>query len=252
MSKKTAIITDTVRLPSKGLLYNGEIPSTVTMRPMSVNELKMLYGSASTLTALNSVLREVITDTDINIEDMLLEDKYYLSYQLRILTFGEEYSTDLVCPYCKKQQKMSFNLSDLEVVDLPDDFSEPINIGRLPKSEDEIEIRLLRVRDSVHILQRVREILDKYPDFEGTPVLHLNLASSIARVNGSKKSSRDLEQYVLDMHALDAYYLQEHIAKIKFGLNPEVVCTCSNCGRDINMSIAIGEDFFRPSLGFIE
>ena len=250
MAKKTAIITDTVKLPSKGLLYDGEIPAMITMRPMSVNELKMLYGSASTLNALNSILREVITSTTIDIENMLLEDKYFLSYQLRILTFGEEYSTDLVCPHCRKKQKVTFNLSDLQVVELPDDFSEPINIGKLPKSGDELELKLLRVKDSIHILQRVREILDKYPDFEGTPVLHLNLAASIAKVNGKKQSSRDLEQYVLDMHALDAYYLQEHIAKIKFGLDPSVSCACENCGKAIDMSIAIGEDFFRPSLGF--
>lgn len=249
MAKTKAIITDEVSLPSKGLLYNGKIPSTIVMRPMTVNELKILYGSASTMIALNSILKEVITNVkDLNVDDLLLDDKYYLAYQLRIMTFGEMYDADVRCPHCGKEDHVQFNLSELKVKELPDDYVDPRNIGKLPKSGDTIETKLLRVGDFARIIKRAGEIRKKYPDFEGEPTYHLSLAAQVATVNGEKKSSRDMEQYILDMHAVDAMYLQKKLNEFEFGLDVAVTHECKSCGEEMNLQLAIGEDFFRPEL----
>lgn len=251
MAKTKAIITDEVSLPSKGLLYGGRIPDTLTMRPMTVNELKILYGSASTMVALNSILKEVITNVkDFNVDELLLDDKYYLAYQLRIMTFGEMYDADVRCPHCGKEDHVQFNLSELKVNELPDDYVDPHSIGKLPKSGDVIETKLLRVGDFSKIIKRSTEIRKQFPDFEGEPTYHLSLAAQVATVNGEKKASRDMEQYILDMHAVDAMFLQKKLNELEFGLDVAVTHECKSCGEEMNLQLAIGEDFFRPELEF--
>lgn len=244
-------IIETVKLPSKGLLYKG-IPDSFSIRPMTVNEVKMLYGSSNTLQALNKIIQSVIVDVpDFPVEDMVSADKLYLAYMIRSITFTPEYKSRPYCPYCKTQVDVSIDLmNDIEVEYLPDDFQNPRNIGKLPVSGDEIEIRLLTSSDFERIINRANEIRKKFPEYEGEPTYPVTMAMQIYSVNGKRLGSRDMEEYVLDMSAMDDLYINKKVAELSFGPKMPVEVECPHCGTTLNVSVNIAEDFFRPSMDF--
>ena len=215
------------------------------------NELKMLYGSSNTFQALNKIIKSVVDVEDFPVEDLISADKLYLAYMIRAITFTEEYKAHPYCPYCKENVDVSIDLlKDIEIDYLPDDFENPRNIGKLPKSGDEIELKLLTGSDFERIMNRSKEIRDKYPEYEGDPLYPITLGMQIASVNGKKMGSRDLEEYVLDMHAMDDLYINQKISDVKVGPVLPVEVPCPHCGTTLQISVNVSEDFFRPELDF--
>lgn len=244
-------IVETVKLPSKGLLYK-DLPDTFSIRPMTVNEVKMLYGSSNTLRALNKIIQSVVVDIpDFPVEDLISADKLYIAYMIRAITFTPEYKAKPYCPYCKETVDVSIDLlNDIEIDYLPDDFQNPRNIGKLPKSGDEIELRLLTTSDFERIINRANEIKKKYPEYEGEPTYPVTMAMQIASVNGKKLGSRDMEEYVLDMPAMDDLYISKFTTELKVGPRMPVEVECPHCGTSLEVSVNLAEDFFRPSMDF--
>lgn len=244
-------IQQRVNLPSKGLLYDESIPESFNMSPMTVNEIKMLYGYSNTGDALDHILSSVIDVEDFPVGDLLMGDKLYLAYQLRALTFGETYTVNEYCPTCKEVKECTFNLLDADIDYIPDDFEDPRSIGKLPMCGDELTLKLLRNKDFKTMLARVKEIREKFPDYDGDPLYAESIAFQIHTVNGKKMLSRDKEQYVLSMHAMDALYIDQKSGDVRIGPKATQKVKCPVCGEEIETSISVSsEDFFRPKLSF--
>jgi hypothetical protein len=219
---------------------------------MTVNELKMLYGAGNTMTALNQIIRSVIVDVeDFPVEELISADKLYLAFMLRAITFGEMYKSLPWCDTCKKYQEVEFSLiQDIEIEYLPDDFQNPRKIGKLPVSGDEIELKLLITRDFDKILTRAQKIRQDFPEYEGDPIYPVTLSSQIVSVNGKVLKSRDLEEYVLDMHAKDDLYINKKVSEVKVGPKMPIEVECPKCKNTLGVNILVSEDFFRPELDF--
>ncbi len=243
-------IQETIKLPSRGLIYKG-IPESFSMRPMSVSELSMLYGGSNTMNALDDILASVISEENFPIEDLISADKVYLAYMLRAITFGEEYKAKVYCPKCKKTKDVSFSLiEDIKVNYLEDNFENPRNIGKLPICGDEVTLKLLTTKDITRVFNRAQEIREQFDDYKGEPIYPLMIASQIATVNGKKKQSRELEDYVMDLHAVDNLYIDKKISEVKVGPVTPVEVECPTCGGTLEVTVNIAEDFFRPQLEF--
>lgn len=244
-------IQETVNLPSRGIAYDESlIPTTFNMRPMTVNETKIIYGSGDVMTALDTVLQNCIDVEDFPITKLLLGDKLYLSYQLRALTFGENYDIRVYCPTCKKAHDVTLDLTQIEIDYAPDDFQLTKNIGKLPVSGDEIVTKVLTVGDYENVTKRAKEIKDEYPDYQGDPFLPLAVAAQISTVNDRKMNSRQREEYATNMHAMDELYFSKKVQNVPIGPKPTQHVDCPECGKELNVTIRMGEDFFRPSINF--
>lgn len=245
-----ANIQEKINLPSRGIPYGDDIPESFTMKPMTLNETKIIYGSSNTMNALDSVLKKCINIEDFPVHKLLLGDKLYLAYQLRALTFGEMYNVSLFCPTCKKPVDVSFNLTQAEIDYAPDNFEMYKNIGKLPYSGDEIVTKVLTVGDYENLMERAEEIKREYPEYEGDPILPLSVAAQIYTINGEKRPSRLKEEYATNMHAMDEIYFSEKVQNIAIG--PKVLqhIDCPECGRNLEFAINMGEQFFRPKLSF--
>lgn len=244
------VLQEIVKLPSRGMIYDN-LPETFSIRPMTVNELKMLYGAGSTMNALNQIIESVVDVKNFPINDLISADKLYLAFLIRAITFGEMYKAKPYCSYCKKNIDVEFNLlNDIEIDYLPDNFENPRNIGKLPISGDEIELKLLTTGDFERIINRSKEIKKKFEEYVGDPIYPVTLASQIASVNGKKMGSRDLEEYVLDLHAMDDLYINKKVKEVKVGPKIPVEVSCPECGSTLYVNISVSEDFFRPELDF--
>ena len=244
------VIQETVNLPSKGIIYDG-LAESFSIRPMTVNELKMLYGASNTMAALSQILESVVDAKKFNIDELVSADKLYLAFMLRAITFGEEYKANPYCPQCKKSMEVSFSLiKDVEIEYLKDDFKNPRSIGKLPVSGDEIEIKLLTNKDFEKILNRAKRIRKDFPDYQGDPIYPVTLAAQIVSINNKQLPSRDLEEYILDMHAKDDAYINVMVKKDAFGPKMPVSVECPECASELFVNVPIAEDFFRPELEF--
>lgn len=243
------VIQDTVDLPSRGLLNPG-LPEHFNIRPLTVNEMKMLFGSGNTIAVLNNLIKAVVDVPDFPVEDLHVGDKLYLAYKIRAVTFGEEYKVNVYCPSCDKRVDVSMNLSDAIIDRLPDGFTDPRDIGKLPVSGDVIQLRVLRGHDVERIFKRAQEIKKNYPDFIGDPMYHLSIAAQIFTINGKEQKDRaGLEEYVMTMHARDDFFITKKVKEVSCGPRPIQEVTCPHCKETLSIGIEVSEDFFRPELG---
>ena len=146
----------TVKLPSKGLLYE-DIPEEITLRAITTNDEKMLYGSTSG-NAFSKVLKScVVAPENINVGDLLPFDEQFLMLKLRTHTYGSMYSIQGVCPECGHKHVFEVNLDEFPVFTLDDNFKEPLEFT-LPECGSQVSVKLLRNRDYDSIRSQAKKI----------------------------------------------------------------------------------------------
>ena len=52
------------------------------------------------------------------------------------------------------------------------------------------------------------------------------------------------------MHAMDELYFSQKVQNIAIGPKPIQHVDCPECGKELEFSITMGEQFFRPKLSF--
>ena len=93
---KFSLPTETVELPSKGLLYPESSPlkkGTVEMKYMTAREEDILTNNnyIQAGTAIDRAIQSLIVDKSINYDELLVGDKNALMVAARILAYGKDY-----------------------------------------------------------------------------------------------------------------------------------------------------------------
>jgi hypothetical protein len=234
------IPTETVTLPSKGLLYPKE-------SPLSKGEIEMKYMTAKHEdiltnanyirqgTVLDKLLKELIV-TPIDYNELLIGDKNALLVAARILGYGKDY----VVSYGGKE--ITIDLTQLREKQV--DFS-LFNAGQndfsfaLPNSGNVVTFKILTHGDDQKIEAEINGLKKINPN--SSTDLSTRLKYIITSINGDReqKSIRDFVDNALlapDARALRKYY--------------------STISPDIDMKFKPDEDYvgegieFTPSLNF--
>lgn len=249
MAKSRVSIQETFDLPSAGRLYDGAIPSKVTLRAMTTMEEKQRLAGSGIMNIPNIIKACSVKPADLQIGKMKLFDVNFLMYKLRIVTYGSQYKVTLICRKCGHKYTTVIDLDDINVNSVPDDFKEPFEIGPLPVSGDVLETRLLSLDDYVRMEKESKKILAKYPDYIGDPEYILGYKYKISKINGEIPQDFELTNYVQGMHARDAAYFDSKYLKVSngLGLDIDLVDICPKCGEEVEFSLPINDEFFRPS-----
>ena len=96
MDTKFNLPTETVELPSKGLLYPKESPlssGNVEMKYMTAKEEDILTNQnyISNGTVIDKLLQSLLVDKTIDYSQLLIGDKNALMVAARILSYGKDY-----------------------------------------------------------------------------------------------------------------------------------------------------------------
>ena len=256
MPKSTNInatpVTETYTLPSKGKLYGmEETGGEITIRSMTTFEEKMrLGGQGNFWKVLSNILNAVVVSPEgFNAEDLTAFDFLFAMYKMRVVSYGPTYKVQVTCPHCGKSSIVKVDLDDLEVKYLSDDFVEPFQVGPLPRSQDMLTCRLLRIGDFIENERKAKNILRDHPDYVGDPEYILRMISQIVDVNGKGMSPIEIKRYVEQMSAMDsAYFSQAYQKKAEdAGLNLDYTTSCESCGEPIQFALAVNSEFFRPT-----
>ena len=183
--------TETIDLPSKGLLYSKD-------SPLSKGTLEMKYMTAKEediLTNQNYIKQGIVLDkllqalivTKINFNDLLIGDKNAIMIASRILGYGKDYTFDY------KGEEHTVDLSLLEPNPLKEElFKDGKNEFhfQLPSSKTNITFKLLNHGDERKVEQEIKGF--KKINKHANPILSTRLKHLILSVEGDyeKKTIR--------------------------------------------------------------
>jgi hypothetical protein len=210
------IPTETITLPSKGLLYPKD-------NILSKGEIELSYMTAKhedILTNINYIKNGTVIDklleslviTPINFEDLLIGDKNAIMIAARILGYGKNYPIQFYNESTNQQEEYTVDLTSLneKTVDMSL-FKAGVNefSFTLPQSKNNVTFKLLSSKDEKKIDQEIKGLKKLYPDqsFDLTTRLKFIITS----IEGSRevKDVREfVDKYLIaqDSRALRDYY----------------------------------------------
>jgi hypothetical protein len=246
MDNKFNFPTETIELPSKGLLY----PET---SPLSSGKVEMKYMTAKEediLTNQNYLKQGVWLDkllksmvvSEIDHNDLLVGDKDALILASRILGYGKDYEFNY-----DGGEKITIDLTQLKekTFDLSNQVETKKNEFKfmLPNSGNEITYKLLTVKDEKEIDKEIESL--KKIDKNISTEVSTRLKYIILSVNGNydKKTIRDFVDNAL--LARDSRALREHISKNGVGVDMTYSYTNDDDVEE-NITVPVGLQFFWP------
>ena len=235
--------TETVELPSKGLLYpeDSELAKgTIEIKYMTAKEEDILTNQSyiKNGTVLDKLLKSLIV-SKINFDDLLIGDKNAIMIAARILGYGSEYSFEY------SGEEHTVDLSQVENKPLNEElYSSRTNEFTfvLPKSKNTITFKLLTHKDEQDINRELEGL--KKINKDASPELSTRLKYIIISVEGNR-DRKDIRNFVDNyLLAQDSRALREYIKEIQ----PDVDLTFFPGDSNTRTSIPIGISFFWPDL----
>ena len=233
--------TETIDLPSKGLVYpetNLLSSGKVEMKYMTAKEEDILTNQTyiKSGVVLDKLLQSLIIDKNINIDDLIVGDKNALLIAARILGYGSKY------PVSIKGKEVEIDLSILE--------NKIIDFDSIEKGKNEftyilestgtvITYKLITGKDEKLIEREMAGLKKLNPD--SSPELTTRLKQMILSVDGNteKKDIRDfVDNYFL---ARDSRSFREYIKRTQPDVDLNVIL---DSGEEV--AIPIGLSFFWP------
>ena len=245
MSKTFNLPTETVVLPSKGLLYPEDSPlakGELEMKYMTAKEEDILTNQnyITNGTVIDKLLQSLILTKDVDYNSLLVGDKNAMMIAARILAYGKNY----VVNYRGQEYTIDLSLLKEKEIDLKL-FKDRKNEFKftLPKSKIDVTFKILTHADEKAIDKEL-DGLAKI-DTEASPEVTTRLKHVITSVDGSDLDT-DIRNFVDNyLLAEDARALRNEILKISPDINmvfkPEF-------SPEEGVDIPLGVGFFWPKL----
>ena len=235
--------TETIALPSKGLLYPSDNPLSkgeIEIKYMGTKEEDILTNQAfiKNGTVLDKLLQSVIV-TPINYDDLLIGDKNAIMVAARVLGYGGEYSFD----YNGETHKIDLSQIDSKPLHAEIEKNKTNNFTfTLPHSKNTVTFKLLTHHDE----QAIQGELDglKKINKDSAPELSTRLKYMITSVEG-KADTASVREFVDNyLIARDSRALREYIREVQ----PDVDLTFFPSSGSDRINIPIGISFFWPDI----
>ena len=243
MDEKFKLPTETIDLPSKGLLYpeDSELAKgTLEMKYMTAKEEDILTNQSyiKNGTVLDKLMKSLIV-SKIEFDDLLIGDKNAIMISARILGYGSEYSFEY------NGETQTIDLSSLENKPLKEElFTNRVNEFEftLPHSKNTVTFKLLTHKDEQDISRELEGL--KKINKDSSTELSTRLKYLITSVEGSREK-KDIREFVENYFlAKDSRALREYIKEIQ----PDVDLTFFPDNGSDRISIPIGVSFFWPDI----
>ena len=234
------IPTETIELPSKGLVYPESNPLSsgeVEMKYMTAKEEDILTNQ--TLIEKGTVLDKLLESLTLNkikINDLIPGDKNALLIAARILGYGSKYK------FIWKGEEQECDLQTLE--SSPFDDSSLVETGKnefkytLPGCGLDITYKLLTASDEFNIKREIEGL--KKINKENSAELTTRLKYMILSVDGNN-DKKVIREFVDNMRVLDSKSLRDHIKITQPNVNTKIML---DGGEEIDLPITI--NFFWP------
>jgi hypothetical protein len=253
MEQKFKLPTETITLPSKGLLYSAE-------NPLSKGEIEMSYMSAKhedILTNMNYIkngtaidkLLQALVVTPINFDDLIVGDKNAILIAARILGYGKDYPIRFFNTSTRSEDDYTIDLTTLNEKEVDQSlFTSGKNefMFTLPQSKNNITFKFLTGADEKKITQEINGLKKLYPNDSFD--LTTRLKYMITSVEGSRET-KDIREFVDNyLTAQDSRAFREYYAKSMPDINLDITVEKDGYTQE-GVTVPIGINFFWPDSG---
>ena len=243
--------TEFVELPSKGIGYPPGHPlrdkETIEIRFMTAKDEDILT-SRSLLkkgVALERLIDNLLVEKNVIAKEILVGDRNAIIIAARSSAYGHLYKTNVQCPSCSSTQKLTFDLSDPQMIegDLEDyEITETDNatyVVKTPKSNIEVELRLMTGADE----NKIVKLMTKNAKEEEIVTSQMKLY--IHSVNGHK-GPQFVEYFVNNIPAFEARWLRKCYEALAPNIKVVEHFECDSCSYEQEMEVPFNTDFFWP------
>lgn len=235
--------TETIELPSKGLLYPSDNPlssGTIEMKYMTAKEEDILTNQSyiQSGTVLDKLLQSLIV-TKISYDDLLIGDKNAIMIAARILGYGKDYK------FMYRGEEETVDLTKIENAPIHEEVQKATSnefAFTLPGSGNVVTFKLLTHGDEKKIEQETKG-LTKINKNSSTTIT-TRLKHQILSINGETEKPKIREFVDNYLLAQDSRALRERIKE----LSPDVDLTFFPENGNNRVDIPIGLSFFWPDL----
>lgn len=246
--------TITIDLPSRGKLYKDTNPlssGSIEIKYPSFEEEEILMDVQliKSGNVLNEFLKSIIIDKTINIDELIPGDKNKILAAARIITYGKELRQSITCPSCNTNQIYTFDLNELDDVNLNfDNINENLFttiITTVDGVENKISFKLLNSYEEKDALIEYENIKLKVGI---TASIHkIRLKRMILSVNDdlNKQTIIDFVDNLLTIEVSD-------FRKFIKNITPDITYTqkfiCKKCTHEEEVVVPFGTELFWPSI----
>lgn len=239
--------TETVELPSKGLLYPKDSPlakGVIEMKYMTAKEEDILTNQnyIKNGTVIDRLLKSLIITEGVDYNQLLVGDKNAIMFAARILSYGKDYEFNYGGPQVVDLSTLELKYLDEKVVtEGKNEFTFP-----LPSTGNVVTFKLLNHSDEKNI-ERELEGLKKL-NKNASPEVTTRLKRIITSINGQTEQ-KDIRSFV-DTYLLakDARALRKEYAKVNCDVNMKFMLSDDDGGEE-EVDLPIGLNFFWPDTG---
>jgi hypothetical protein len=241
---KSKFPTETVELPSKGLIYPQDSP----LRSGKVEMKYMTAKEEDILTNQNYIKQGVVLDKLIealimnkfSVKDLIPGDKNALLISSRILGYGKDYTFT----YANKEHTVDLSTLDNKPFDTTLVTPRGTFKFKLPTSDIEVEFKILTDKDNELIEQEIEGLkkINKNASSEVTT----RLKYQITAVDGNQDKSNIRDFVENNLLAADSRALRKYIKDISPDVNLTTKINVDGVEEDIDIPINL--NFFWPDL----
>jgi hypothetical protein len=221
-----------IDLPSKGLVYAGIDTTKIGIRTFKGKDEKLMADlnfdnfERRILTILRSVLKGI--DPAV----LTTGDRLYILIWEAINSYSKDYKTEGDCLNCFQKVTIPVDLSQLEVINLPEDFKEPYPL--ILSTGEIVNLKLFRVDDEVKIAD--------YEKSSGQSSWLFRFATTIV----NDKGIWDKINWLENLPAKDVAAIRAFQEKFTHGPKLETNYTCPKCGGTGVMPVPFRLQIFFP------
>ena len=239
------IAYDVISLPSQGIYYPNK-KKNIKIAFLTASDENIL--SSPSLIANNLVVVELlkrkVLDKDINVEDIVEEDRQAILFFLRNTAFVSDYEVIATDPKTDETFTTKIDLSNIKIKDFT--LKEDVN-GEyefyLPVSKFPITFNFLTKKQE----DELTKIEESWNGNGIAPIKTKELEFLIKSINGIKDPMQ-LRNFIEKMPIRDSQEFRKFIKENKPGLDlSQKVITPS--GEEVQVNIGFGVEFFRPFYG---
>ena len=239
------IAYDVVELPSKGIHYQNKKKSLRVAYLTAADEnILSSPNLVATNTVVDELLKRKILDKDINIDDIVDEDRQAILIFLRNTAFGSEYKITTSDPKTGEPFTFEIDLSTLKIKDfiLPEDTNGEYSYF-MEKSKIGVTFKFISQKQE----NDLEQIKVSWNGNGVAPVVTKRLEMMIKSVQGNK-DQMNIRNFIENLPIKDSQDFQKFVRDNKPGLDL-VQTTTTPSGDTIQVNIGFGVEFFRPFYG---
>lgn len=251
MAENFTLPTETIELPSKGLVYPKD-------SPLSSGKIEMKYMTAKEediLTNQNYIRQGIVFDkllkslivSDIKYDDLVVGDKNAILIAARILGYGKEYTFQYPHPVTGEGEAVTVDLTTFKEKEL--DWSEYRNLNEfeyeLPTTKNRVTFKFLTHKDEKVIDDELKGLRKINISTEITT----RLKHQITSINGDREKkaiNKFVDTFLL---AADSRALRQHMRDMSPDLELKFTFVGSDGYTQEGVELPLGVSFFYPSNG---